>query len=152
MKIAKCFWKQTKGEKTMENRIDSNPVQINVEPARSRQAPDNSFSAMLARGAKTAALVAGETARTVASYVPGGSFLTAVASAVSPDGVGSRQGSEKWQLLEAQNQMQEEGMENSLRLLALQRKMQEETQSFTTTSNVMKTRHEMAKSAINNIR
>jgi hypothetical protein len=60
-------------------------------------------------------------------------------------------GNDKWALLRAQERLQEEGLSNSLRLLALQRKMNQETQTYTALSNVMKARHEMSKRAINNI-
>ncbi|MCS6798482.1 MAG: hypothetical protein NZ898_08125 [Myxococcota bacterium] len=42
--------------------------------------------------------------------------------------------------------------DESMRLLALQQRIQSENQRFTTLSNVMKARHETAKNAINNIR
>ena len=66
-------------------------------------------------------------------------------------GVGESGGGDKWDLLRAQAKLQDEGMMNSLKLLALQRKMHQETQTYTMMSNVMKCRHEMAKRAINNI-
>ena len=94
-------------------------------------------------------------ARFAAGFLPGGAFITAVADAVEGavgSDVASGIGSDKWALLRAQEKLQEEGISNSLRLLALQRKMHQETQTYTALSNVMKSRHEMAKSAINNIR
>ncbi len=137
----------------MFDRVESEPIQIAVEPARSRQAPDNSFGAVLERGAQSAVQVIGNGVRTVAPFVPGGSFLTAVADVVTGavGGGGPGGGGDKWALLRAQERLQEEGLSNSLRLLALQRQMHQETQTFTTISNVMKARHEMAKSAISKI-
>ncbi|MBN2493193.1 MAG: hypothetical protein JXR96_01275 [Deltaproteobacteria bacterium] len=130
---------------------------VSVEVGRTRQTPDDGFGAMVARGAGTAMRYVGLTARAAIDALPGGALVNAVADcvadAVSPgcaDGLGGS--SEKWQLLQAQERLQEEGMANSLRLLALQRRMHQESQTYTAVSNVMKARHELAKSAINNIR
>ena len=129
-------------------------VNLSVEPARGRQTPQNDFGSMLKRGAQRAVGVVADGARLAANVLPGGSFISAVADVVSA-GVGQAVGGssgDKWALLRAQEQMQQEGLNNSLRLLALQRKMNEESQTFSAASNVMKVRHEMAKTAIGNIR
>jgi len=139
----------------MFQRVDSDPIQFSIESARGRQTPDNTFGAVLERGAQTAVAVIGSGVRAVAPLIPGGSFLSAVVDVVD-EAVGgpgaTGQGSDKWALLRAQERLQEEGLANSLRLLALQQRMQQESQSFTASSNVMKTRHDMAMAAINNMR
>lgn len=138
----------------MVNRINGSTDMLNVEPARCRQTADNDFGAMVKRGAQKAVNAVAGGVRVAASVLPGGSFITAVADMAS-DMVGGNPigsaGGDKWQLLRAQERLQEEGLSNSLRLLALQRQMNKEAQAFGAVSNVMKARHEMAKRAINNI-
>jgi hypothetical protein len=56
------------------------------------------------------------------------------------------------QLMLATRQMQEMNMSFNLQYLQLQQKMQSENRQFTTISNVMKTKHDTTKAAINNIR
>jgi hypothetical protein len=48
--------------------------------------------------------------------------------------------------------MQEMMASFNLQYLQLQEKMQQENRSFSTISNVMKTKHDTAKSSINNVR
>ena len=139
----------------MMDRIDSQNARLSVEPSRGRQTPENDFSSMVKRGAQKMVGAAVGGARWAASFMPGGSFITAVADVVAGatgDGLSVGSGGGKWELLRAQERLQEDGLSNSLRLLALQRKMHQETQTYTALSNVMKSRHEMAKSAISNIR
>jgi hypothetical protein len=137
----------------MTHPIEPAQVSISVEPARGQQTPQNDFGSMLKRGTQRAFGAVASGARAVAPFIPGGSFISAVADVVS-SGVGNSitGAGDKWALLSAQERLQDEGLNNSLRLLALQRKMHQENQAYTATSNVMKARHEMAKSAINNIR
>jgi hypothetical protein len=138
----------------MDNRINGSTDMLSVEPARSRQTANNDFGAMVKRGAQKAVNAVAGGVRVAASVLPGGAFITAVADMAS-DAVGGNSvgmaGGDKWELLRAQERLQEEGLSNSLRLLALQRKMNQEAQSFGAISSVMKARHEMAKRAINNI-
>ena len=134
--------------------VQVNPMPISVEPARSRQTPANDFGSMVERGTRRALQVVGQGTRAAVEWLPGGSFVTAVAdAAIGPPGSeGLGTGSDKWALLQAQARLQDEGMDNSLRLLALQRQMHQESQAISAMSNVMKARHELAKTAINNIR
>jgi hypothetical protein len=127
-------------------------VSVVVEPARGRQTPDNSFGAVLERGSlKVASAVLGS-AQAAASVVPGGGLVSAVAAGLAGAAGLECGNSDKWALLKAQEQLQDEGLSNSLRLLALQKKMQEETELVNTVSNLLKSRHEMAKAAISNLR
>ena len=139
----------------MVEAIEKKTLSVTVSPARGRQTAENDFGSMVKRGAQKAVGAVTDGARLASSFLPGGAFISAVADAV--DGaVGNQIASvgsgDKWELLRAQERLQEEGLNNSLRLLALQRKMNKETQTYTAISNVMKARHEMAKAAINNIR
>ncbi|HOX43202.1 MAG TPA: hypothetical protein PK668_06375 [Myxococcota bacterium] len=148
----------------MLERMDRPSVELSVEPARGQvAAPRVDFAQRLALGAQAALHAVGAGA----AFLPGGAFITAVAEAAA-DGVGAVAGSEglaqgvvqgpggagdeRWALLRAQERLQQEGMANSLRLLTLQRRMQQETEAVNTVSNVMKVRHEMAKAAIQNLR
>jgi hypothetical protein len=137
----------------MVEAIEKGTLNVTVGPARGRQTAENDFGSMVKRGAQKAVGAVTGGARFAASILPGGGFISAVADVVDGavgndvSGAGG-----KWELLRAQERLQEEGLSNSLRLLALQRKMNKETQNYTAISNVMKARHEMAKSAINNIR
>ncbi len=100
---------------------------------------------MIKRGAQRAVGFVAGGAKAAAAFIPGGSFVSAVADMVAT-GVGAESGigvaGDKWALLRAQERLQDEGLNNSLQLLALQRKMHEENQSFTATSNVMNNRHD----------
>lgn len=55
-------------------------------------------------------------------------------------------------LFEAAREMQEMQQSFNLQFLALQEAMQKENRQFTMVSNVMKTKHDTAKNAINNVR
>jgi len=142
----------------MLERLEQNPC-VGLEPARGQAAVKVDFSSQLARGAQVALAAVGA----ASMVLPGGAFVSAVAgaaaeglSAAADPGGGvagaAGAGDDRWALLRAQERLQQEGMANSLRLLALQRKMQQETEAVQTVSNVMKTRHEMAKGAIQNLR
>ena len=61
---------------------------------------------------------------------------------------GSRQG----QLMNATRQMQQMNQSFNLQYLQLQQKMQADNRKFTLLSNIMKTKHDTAKNAINNVR
>lgn len=55
-------------------------------------------------------------------------------------------------ILEATKQMQETQMSFNLQYLQLQEKMQNENRSYTTISNIMKTKHDTVKNSISNVR
>lgn len=61
-------------------------------------------------------------------------------------------GSNQQQLLDQTKGMQEMMASFNLQYLQLQEKMQMENRSFSTISNVMKTKHDTAKASINNVR
>jgi hypothetical protein len=76
----------------------------------------------------------------------GGSFLNA------QGGAGGNTGNSGMDLLNATKNMQEMAQSFNLQYLQLQEKMQAENRSFSTVSNVMKTKHDTAKSSISNVR
>ncbi len=79
----------------------------------------------------------------------GGSFLNGQAAG----GAGGQQGGNSgMELLNATKNMQEMAQSFNLQYLQLQEKMQGENRSFSTVSNVMKTKHDTAKSSISNVR
>jgi len=81
-----------------------------------------------------------------------------VSSAQEMEGLARRwerslgEASSKPSLGEATQQMQEMNRSFSLQYLQIQQKIQQETREFNLMSNIMKTKHDAAKNAINNIR
>ena len=61
-------------------------------------------------------------------------------------------GSESSQLMLATKKMQEMNQSFNLQYLQLQQKLQSDNRQFTLMSNIMKTKHDTAKNAINNVR
>ncbi len=61
-------------------------------------------------------------------------------------------GNSEAQLMAATQQMQETQMSFNLQYLQLQEQMQRENQQYTAVSNILKTKHDTVKNAINNIR
>jgi hypothetical protein len=77
----------------------------------------------------------------------GGSFVNGGQSGTGGAAPGSQQ-----DLLNQTKGMQEMAQSFNLQYLQLQEKMQAENRSFSTVSNVMKTKHDTAKSSISNVR
>jgi hypothetical protein len=61
-------------------------------------------------------------------------------------------GDSQAQMMVATRQMQEMNMSFNMQYLGLQQKMQADNRQFTLLSNIMKTKHDTAKNAINNVR
>ncbi|MDP2272977.1 MAG: hypothetical protein Q8N23_26645 [Archangium sp.] len=145
---------------------------ISLTPTVSRQTPKNEFGNVLKNAIQTAANVGGSLLNSVpgvgiisaavsnvtalagkgnsaqASYaatgissVQGGGGATAQAMATSPDGVPG-------ELTGMIGQMRAEADRSTM----MQMQMQQESREYNTISNVLKVRHDSAKSAINNIR
>jgi hypothetical protein len=130
-------------------------VRLNLEAPRGRQTPQTGFASVLSHGAGTAFEAVSAGARVAANVLPGGGLLAAVVDGVAgvvAGAAGTGGGAEPWALLRAQERLQEEGLNNSLRLLELQRRLQQENESVQTLSNILKVRHEMAQAAIANLR
>jgi len=159
----------------------SGSVQLDSGTTSVRQTPRTDFGTMVRNGVATGAgAVAGATS-VAAPFVPGGAVVSAAtnqaASAMGggygadgtqsipgtgptmsdPTGAsggtsGSGGTNSQQALLDQTKDMQEMQMSFSLQYLQLQEKMQAENRQFSTISNVMKTKHDTAKSTINNVR
>jgi hypothetical protein len=151
--------------------------QTSIVTSVDRQTPNNAFGAVLARTVGSALHRGTAMAGGVISRVPVASAAVAGVNHVvgsvlpvsSPGGpepllgsggwggsIGSGGGGEgaggPWELLQAQRVMMKESVSLNGVYLELQRQMEGESRQFNTLSNVMKVRHDSAKSAINNIR
>ena len=140
-------------------RIDS----LSVTPTTPRQTPKNDFGEVIARTAQQVGRVGGDLVGGILGASPGFSAastgLRSAASAVSVSSGASLPGEvtvpEKggsWELLDAQNVLNQQNQQFSMAYLKLQDDMQRESREHNTVSNVMKVRHDSAKAAINNIR
>jgi hypothetical protein len=127
------------------------PVRIlHLAPTTERKAERSRFESAL-RGAGAA--VAGGVSSTLglaAPFVPGGPVLAAaVKGAISPPAPVA--GAGPGDVVEATRALQVEAQSFNLQYLQLQETLQRESREFTAVSNVMKVRHDTAKSAIQNI-
>jgi hypothetical protein len=151
------------------NRIES----IHVAPTTDRKASPGRFETALRSAAAGLAGGVAASVELAAPYVPGGTVLSAavrsaangVARGVAPSGVSASSSSSSTtssspaggagdrggDLLEATRALQEQAQSFNLQYLQLQESMQRESREFTALSNVMKVKHETAKSAINNV-
>lgn len=141
-----------------------NPIpSIVVAPTTERRAEPGRFGAALKAAATGLARGVAATVELAAPYVPGATVLSgavrsaaggaALPGALRPDLGAAAQGggSEEAELLEATRAMQQEARTFNLQYLQLQEGMQRESREFTALSNVLKVKHDSAKSAINNI-
>ncbi|MEM9068432.1 MAG: hypothetical protein AAGE52_07990 [Myxococcota bacterium] len=130
--------------------------QISVQTTQSRITPapaSDRFREALAQGAN--GLLAG--VEQAAGLVPGGSAVTAaVRGAAGGAGGGGASPAATGSSAPAQGGGMEAALRDNasqtLQLLELQQQMAMEQRQFTTVSNVMKARHDTAKSVINNVR
>ena len=130
------------------------PPRFQVAPSRPRETPRDGvgFGPLLRQGGKL--LLAGAE---VAGALVGGPLLSAAVARLrtgadpspSQAGSGSSSGTSAVEPLRA---MQQEGMNEELQLIALQREIQRQDRQVTLTSNLLKARHDTAKQAISNIR
>jgi hypothetical protein len=144
------------------NRLNNGgSIRISSEAMRPRQTPDNSFGAQVRRGAANGLGAVAGAVGVAAPYVPGGSVVNAtverVANAMDLPGQAPglntpTGGSSTQSLMDQTKAMQEMQMSFNLQYLNLQNKMQNENRQFSTISNVIKTKHDTAKNAINNVR
>jgi hypothetical protein len=136
-----------------------------VAPSTERKAEPGRFGAALHNAAAQAATGIAGTVALAAPYVPGGAVLAgAVRAAAAPParvatagGVASptagaaSPGAGGGDVVEATRALQQEAQSFNLQYLQLQESMQRESREFTALTNVMKVKHDSAKSAINNI-
>ena len=143
------------------NRIES----IHVAPTTERKAEPGRFENALRNAASGVAVGVASTVELAAPYVPAGTVLSAavrsaagptarsVAAAAAGGGGagGAAPASSDGDVLEATRAIQQEARTYNLQYLQLQEAMQRESREFTALSNVMRVKHDSAKSAIANI-
>jgi hypothetical protein len=144
------------------NRIES----IHVAPTTERKAEPGRFENAMRNAASGVAVGVASTVELAAPYVPAGTVLSAavrsaagptarsVAAAAGTGGSGAASGtasSSDGDILAATRTLQQEARTSNLEYLQLQEAMQRESREFTALSNVMRVKHDSAKSAISNI-
>jgi len=147
------------------NRIEA----IHVAPTTERKAEPGRFENALRTAASGLARGVASTVELAAPYVPAGTVLSAAVrsavrapatavgvSAASAEGGGATAATgggttSEGDILEATRALQAEGRTANLQYLQLQENMQRESREFTALSNVMRVKHDSAKSAIGNI-
>jgi hypothetical protein len=134
---------------------------IHVAPTTERKAEPGRFENALRTAAAGLAQGVAATVELAAPYVPAGTVLSAavrstsrapssaVSTAASPGGGGAAPA--EGDVLEATRTLQREARSFNLQYLQLQENVQRESREFTALSNVMKVKHDSAKSAIGNI-
>lgn len=137
----------------MSNRIDNfRPGQVgsaNRNEGAGEADGDKSFGSFI----KKAATGALKGIAAVAPILPGGQMVAMAADGLSnftdtaPDGLDGARGEK----MEEMWQMQEDNQMFNLQYLQLQQELQADNRHFSTMSNLMKARHDTAKSAINNM-
>ncbi len=128
---------------------------VHVAPATTRKTEPDRFGEVLRSAAAGAASGLASTVALAAPFVPGGLVVAgaihgAGRAAVAAE-TGGPPGDSGGDLLEATRALQREAQSFNLQYLQLQEGMQRESREFTALSNVMKVRHDSARSAINNI-
>ncbi len=88
---------------------------------------------------------------TVGSAAPGGGLISGVANGLSSIITGDGGNSAQQEQLDKMWAMQRESQMFNMQYLELQTEMQAENRRFSSMSNLMKVRHDTAKSAINNM-
>jgi hypothetical protein len=140
-----------------------------VAPSTERKAEPGRFGAALHNAAAQVASGIASSVALAAPYVPGGAVLAGAvrAAAPAPARVGTAAGgglaggtpgsasaagaAGGGDVVEATRALQQEAQTFNLQYLQLQESMQRESREFTAVTNVMKVKHDCAKSAINNI-
>jgi hypothetical protein len=136
-----------------------------VAPSTERKAEPSRFGAALHNAAAHVANGIAGSVALAAPYVPGGAVLAGAVRAAAPPparvaaaggaaspsaGVASPPAG-GGDVVDATRALQQEAQSFNLQYLQLQESMQRESREFTALTNVMKVKHDSAKSAINNI-
>ena len=133
---------------------------IHVATTTERKTEPGRFGAALRGAAASAAVSIAASVELAAPYVPGGTVLSAAvrgaAGTLAAAGAAgatraAATASGEGDLLEATRTLQQQSQSFNLQYLQLQEHMQRESREFAALSNVMKVKHDSAKSAINNI-
>jgi len=141
-----------------------NPIEsIHVAPTTERKSEPGRFENALRTAADGVHRSVAATVDLAAPYVPGGTVLSAavrpavpsvtsgLAAASTGGGAGTGSGAADGDIIAATRALQAEAQAFNLQYLQLQENMQRESREFTALSNVMRVKHDSAKSAISNI-
>jgi hypothetical protein len=124
-------------------------LEIDATRARQTERPPAPFRDVLAGGVSL--LMSGAE---VATHVVAGPVMAAAVHDARVGAVGANSGAAAApgsDMSNVQARMQD-GQSSNMQMLALQQQIQEESQRFTTVSNVMRAKYDAAKSAVSNIR
>ncbi len=128
---------------------------VHVAPTAQRQTEPSRFREVMRATAQGLADGLAATAGLAAPFLPGGPILAgavrAGARAAGAPGRGAAGEGGSGDVIEATRTLQQEAQSFNLQYLQLQENMQRESREFQAISNVMKTKHDSAKAAINNI-
>ena len=159
----------------------SGSISLNTNTSTTRQSGRTDFGAQIRNGLGTTAGVIGGAVSTAAPMVPGGAVVSAAVNGAIGGGSGGgtmgaqagfagagdipssgpglnsntgtkSTGNAQQDLMNQTKEMQEMMQSFNLQYLQLQEKMQSENRQFSTISNVMKTKHDTAKTSIANVR
>jgi hypothetical protein len=139
-----------------------------VAPSTDRKAEPGRFRAALDAAAHGVASGVAASVALASPFVPGGAVLAGAirpaaasggnrpggspgGSAAPAPAAGSAASAGGGDVVEATRALQQEAQSFNLQYLQLQESMQRESREFTALSNVMKVKHDTAKSAINNV-
>jgi hypothetical protein len=152
------------------------PVGFRVEGKQisQKKTADESFETVFKRGVRVAADFVINGAAMAGTVIPGAAGVSAALSGLvkvgdaveannkgavvsnsltaTASGVQTASGSTGSSVVDAMARMQESNQTFSMQYLELQEKIQQENRQYSTLSNILKTRHESAKTAIGNIR
>ena len=156
-------------------------IQLNTSSTSVRQSPRTDFGTQMRNGIGAGAGVVGGAVGVAAPFVPGAAVVSAAVTgagqAMTGSGAasggggfagagdipvggpglntpaqGGSTGNAQQDMINQTKNMQEMMQSFNLQYLQLQEKMQQENRSFTSISNVMKTKHDTAKASINHVR
>jgi hypothetical protein len=161
------------------NRVDSVSLRVEEKATSPKRTVDGGFAAFLKSGAQVLSGAVTGSLALASPVIPGAAGVSAALGSASAikgalmgaageqapglaaadpgtgvDGIGALGGG-GWgagDVMEATKRLQEQNQMFSMQYLELQEKIQQENRQYSTISNVLKTRHESAKTAIGNIR
>ena len=153
----------------MDSKINSGNtgIRVQIDQSRTRQAPRTDFGSMMSTGLNRTAGAVMDAGQLAAPFIPGGAVLSAAISGVGSLKTaaagqttgGASMGANSTSLMSGTGMSGTVGRDFlemqasfNMQYLMLQQQMQSENRQFTTLSNVMKTKHDTAKNAINNVR
>ncbi len=138
-----------------------NPIpSIHVATTTERKTEPGRFGTALRTAAASAARGVAASVELAAPFVPGGTVVSgalrsAAGTLASSGGTGATRPAEtaagEGDIVAATRALQQQSQSFNLQYLQLQESMQRESREFAALSNVMKVKHDSAKSAINNI-